>query len=470
MKRLYIMMVLLLTGIMAVAQTSVWDGSRKLWTSGEGTANNPYLINSAENLAFLSYMVGKGFETQGLYFRLTTDIDLNGSEDQPWIPIGLFDRGFDDDGCDRGDLNGIGYTPYTAFRGHFDGGGHVISNLFVDTPGYAGLFGIAGNQYGDEKAVIENVFVRDGYIKGRVSGGIVGHGADLVVSHCRNSAMIEGLEVGGIMGEGARVRANNCSNSGQLVGSHVGGIVGGRQSRAVVTECFNEGDIMASEIGGGIICETYNALSGNGYIAIDNCYNTGAVSAIGDTSTYYPSAGGLVGNAGRYFVAKNSYNAGEVTSNHHLGCLIGYTPFPDIVNTENCYYLDICFESIYGMVKSAEEMRDEAFVAVLNQGGSVWGADEKLVNDGFPILKKTNLSVNDNTDHALMVYPNPTHNNVRIAGIEAAEVQVYNALGQLMRTVRNNNEFNLQGLPKGIYALRVTDIKGCSSSVKVVKE
>ena len=73
MKRLYILMMLLLTSVMVEAQTSVWDGSRKLWTRGEGTENNPYLIESAENLAFLAYMVNKGFETQGLYFRLTTD-------------------------------------------------------------------------------------------------------------------------------------------------------------------------------------------------------------------------------------------------------------------------------------------------------------------------------------------------------------------------------------------------------------
>ncbi|MBR7022437.1 MAG: peptidase A26, partial [Bacteroidales bacterium] len=84
MKRMYIIMMLLLVGIMVEAQTSVWDGSRKLWTRGSGTEADPYLIETAAQLAFLSYMVNKDYDTQGLYFRLTTDIDLNGSEDQPW--------------------------------------------------------------------------------------------------------------------------------------------------------------------------------------------------------------------------------------------------------------------------------------------------------------------------------------------------------------------------------------------------
>ena len=92
---------LVLAGVFAQAQTSVWDGSRKLWTRGTGTESDPYLIESAEHLAFLSYMVGKAFDTQGVYFKLTTDIDLNGSEDNQWIPIGLSKNAYYEDGCER---------------------------------------------------------------------------------------------------------------------------------------------------------------------------------------------------------------------------------------------------------------------------------------------------------------------------------------------------------------------------------
>lgn len=468
MKRLYIIMMVLLTSVMVEAQTSVWDGTRKLWTRGEGTENNPYLIESAENLAFLAYMVDKGFETQGLYFHLTTDIDLNGSEDQPWIPIGLYDKGFDEDGCDRGMLNSVGFSPNTAFRGHFDGGNHVISNIYVDNAtsigGYAGLFGRVDAWSEEEMAVIENVFVNNGHIKGNACGGIVGYGGRLVVSNCRNGADIEGDNVGGIIGMGGSTKVNNCSNAGLLIGSDVGGIVGARQSRVEIVECFNEGNITASQCGGGILC-------GSNKASIDNCYNTGAVSVIGDTSTYFPAAGGLVGIVSSHFEAKNSYNVGEITGNHHVGCLIGFARLPENTSVENCYYLNVCSGSDYGIPISAEEMRDHAFVDILNQNNSVWGSDVNNVNDGFPILTHTNLSVNNNcVEKNLSIYPNPANRIVSIEGVDVAEIQIYNILGQPVRTFTNTHKINVEGLSEGIYLLRITDGKGNVYLERIVKE
>ena len=464
MKRICIIMVLLLTGIVAEAQTSVWDGSRKLWTRGEGTADNPYLIESAEHLAFLSYMVNKNFDTQGLYFRLTTDIDLNGSEGQPWKPIGLYDRGFDEDGCDRGNLNSTGYGPRTMFRGHFDGGGHVISNIYVDNGGgYAGLFGYA-DSWTDEDVVIENLWVSNGYIHGSTCGGIVGQGSRVVVSYCRNGADIEGSKVGGILGSGGAT-VHRCSNVGRLTGSDVGGIVGGMsEAAAAVTECFNDGDITASRIGGGILCSSARA-------TIDNCYNTGTVAAVGDSAAFYPVAGGLVG-AAMYngTEVSNSYNVGDVSGNHHVGCLLGYVASPEAVSFENCFYLNDCYDSEYGTSKSAEEMRDEAFVDVLNQGNAVWGFDENNVNDGFPVLVRTNLSVSSHVEKDLTVYPNPTNGMVNIEGVEVAQVQVYNILGQTVRTYNNTNRINVGDLPKGVYLLRITDKEGKTFMENTIKE
>ena len=61
---------------------------------------------------------------------------------------------------------------------------------------------------------------------------------------------------------------------------------------------------------------------------------------------------------------------------------------------------------------------------------------------------------------AVAVYPNPTTDLVRIEGIESAEVQVCNALGQLVKTVRDANEINVAGLPEGVYLLRIADAEG----------
>lgn len=56
--------------------------------------------------------------------------------------------------------------------------------------------------------------------------------------------------------------------------------------------------------------------------------------------------------------------------------------------------------------------------------------------------------------------PNPAKDRVIVEGIEAAEVQVYNALGQLVKTVQNANEINVSDLMEGIYLLRITVADG----------
>ena len=59
-----------------------------------------------------------------------------------------------------------------------------------------------------------------------------------------------------------------------------------------------------------------------------------------------------------------------------------------------------------------------------------------------------------------LVYPNPAKEKVTINGIEAAEVQVYNALGQMVKTIQGSNEINVSGLAEGVYLLRITDVDG----------
>ena len=58
------------------------------------------------------------------------------------------------------------------------------------------------------------------------------------------------------------------------------------------------------------------------------------------------------------------------------------------------------------------------------------------------------------------VYPNPAKDRVIVEGIEAAEVQVYNTLGQLVKTVQDTNEINVSDLMEGIYLLRIADADG----------
>ncbi len=69
------------------------------------------------------------------------------------------------------------------------------------------------------------------------------------------------------------------------------------------------------------------------------------------------------------------------------------------------------------------------------------------------------LSVSELTG-AVKVYPNPAGGVVRIEGVEADEVRVYNALGQMMKTVQGTNEIDLSGLVDGVYLVRIRDKEG----------
>jgi hypothetical protein len=69
-------------------------------------------------------------------------------------------------------------------------------------------------------------------------------------------------------------------------------------------------------------------------------------------------------------------------------------------------------------------------------------------------------SVEEINDKVISVYPNPAMEIVTIDGVEAAEVQVYNALGQLVKTVRDANEISVADLSQGVYLLRITDAEG----------
>ena len=77
--------------------------------------------------------------------------------------------------------------------------------------------------------------------------------------------------------------------------------------------------------------------------------------------------------------------------------------------------------------------------------------------------------VEETAAEQVSVYPNPAMENVFIKGIELAEVQVYNALGQLVKTVQGSNEINVSGLPAGIYSIRVTMNDGNLFLDKIIK-
>lgn len=218
------------------------------------------------------------------------------------------------------------------FNGTFDGQGHKISNLIVNTSSneqslFAGLFGHAG-----EKSIIKNLGMIDSNIfsdpaDGRAfAGGITGCNDGTIVN-CYNTGKItatskvSNANAGGITGKNEGT-ITNCYNTGEITATFTvssdgfyadsGGIAGYNVGGTIVN-CYNTGNVSANATNtseGSKVCSA--GITGyNMEGTISNCYNTGKISAASESSD--TSAGGIVGHNEN--AISNCYNTGEITAN-----------------------------------------------------------------------------------------------------------------------------------------------------------
>jgi len=114
--------------------TSIWAQTSTNF-SGDGTADSPFLIQNADNLALLATLVNANTGTYpSAHYRLTANICLAHIDN--WTPIG---------------------TNTNRFEGVFDGDGHTISNLRITSGGNRGLFGYIGLNGTVRNVALENV-------------------------------------------------------------------------------------------------------------------------------------------------------------------------------------------------------------------------------------------------------------------------------------------------------------------------
>ena len=77
-------------------------------------------------------------------------------------------------------------------------------------------------------------------------------------------------------------------------------------------------------------------------------------------------------------------------------------------------------------------------------------------------------SVQEQGQQQITIYPNPAKETMLIEGAKASEVQLYNALGQVVKTVRGTNEIPVADLPQGVYLLRIADAEGKDYTNKIM--
>ena len=260
-----------------------WDGTAVAFNKGNGTEDDPWLIENAEQLAYLAQQVNNGTDYRWVHFRLVSDLDLSGKE---WTPIGI---------------NG------KSFWGGFNGGGHTITGMTITGDrDYVGLFGECNN-FTVPSSYIKSVTVKGAKISGHsFVGAIAGAGANISDCYSIENTICAIRQVGGVCG--------------RLTGN--------------ISGCYNSSSVKGNSTTGGIMgTASYEGNVGNG--VVQYCYNIGTVTVSQQDS----SVGGITGASADGYNISNCLNCGKITGNgKNVGGIAGSTESRYMNFIGNCYY------------------------------------------------------------------------------------------------------------------------------------
>lgn len=350
-----------------------WDGTTaKEFACGSGTKLSPYIILTAEQLAKLAFIVGANeTEYEGKYYKLAADIKLNDG------------KVIDDKGALVADSTKLHkWTPIgnssVAFTGNFDGNGHTVSGMFINTTSsHNGLFG-------NSSGTVQNVTVADSWVTGgnatagilgnlkgtgilkgsinrasiigtgNVTGGVIGSYESVCcskvgnVENVENAGFITGVKtVGGVIGSGQNIRITEAFNKGEIIGtSNTGGIAGNLGSNSVLSKAFNYAKVSGNEHTAGIAgymgywlnCGTtikqatltnsinWGEINGEkftaGVIGKNECSTNKDVANTAkiNGTNYVAGLFGVVKNS----ATENGYNVGDIYGNIYVGGISGH--------------------------------------------------------------------------------------------------------------------------------------------------
>lgn len=281
---------------MSAAGADPWDGKTK--TEPQKDDSGAYRIGTAAELAWYAASDGKTAA------KLTADIEL---------------AGFD-------------WTPLAKLYAAFDGQGHVIHNLYINSSSYpVGLFG---------------------YVKTGASVTKLGVTGDVICTAKSNA------QAGGIAGYmESDTSITECFSAVNVTSKkHAGGIAGYVNASSVISDCYATGNIATISANecylGGICGSGWKETTG---AALTNCYFTGTVTGSGGNASY---VGG---------VSCNKTEASYTNCYYRAGTVSGESPKYGITGK--------------GTAKTADELK-----ALAPTLGDKFTADRNGVNSGYPVL------------------------------------------------------------------------------------
>ena len=350
---------------------------------GSGTEEDPYLLKTAQDLANLSSIVNSGESYEGSVFKMAADIELPAG----WTPIGATKDGSDDI---QGGKN------LNAFRGTFDGDGHLLTVPAGEKPlfnyvwgatvknlnvygeridGYGLVNNLEGVGLSGSSVIIDNVTLKAGsnVVKSGLLGGNIttnpfaGCSAGFVAT-VRNCTIEEGVVIGcdgdqpyiGSIGGRMIGTVENCVSYATVKGSsYVGGLIGtpdNAMGECAAINCTFGGIVEGSSNVGGIVGGGYSnqTAPNGGRPTITGCTVTGTVSGSSNV-------GGILG--GDEYAAQtwsnvagsisNNTFTGKVSGTRNVGAIIGYLCSLNAMDSifGNLYSIDCGAEGVIGFLK-----------------------------------------------------------------------------------------------------------------------
>jgi uncharacterized repeat protein (TIGR02543 family) len=154
---------------------------------GNGTKEQPYLINNKSQLENFQWYVNRGYDFYGECLLQTADIALNASFEQwgeqaptKWTPIG-----------NRLTNSHFSENLINQFRGNYDGNFHEVQNMYIDDTSVGqGFFGNIG-----DGTTIRNLGITDVYIRANnaaiLAGCLLNYNATVTIQQCWTSGSLK---------------------------------------------------------------------------------------------------------------------------------------------------------------------------------------------------------------------------------------------------------------------------------------
>ena len=360
MKYLYLFLFTFIS-LSAIGQTATQP-------SGSGTATDPYLISSLNELYWVSkeQIENQSF-SDGKYFLQTKNIDASDTANwsNSWIPIGGRTSDVPSNSSDNESYE---------FGGTYNGAGFTINNLtYINTFSGNNLNGLFGSVIGTILNLsLTNLSITTNSMK---TGGLVG-----------------------LLKRGGKIY--NCSTTGTITStnSSAGGLVG--QNQSTIFNSYSSCSVTASSVAGGLL--------GLNQRSVYDCYSNGSVT----TTANNAHIGGLIAEYSTNPLARSYANTsitiGDGSSTNYDGGLIGRLRTDMNNDSDNYNYWNIDLFSqgkgsantntFKGSGKTSVELKD-----VTNYGDG-WDFDNTwgFGSDGYPTLvnkPNTWLGVNTNWDN-----------------------------------------------------------------------